>query len=630
MDRNIIVLLTIFLILPAIAHSVDVFTIEETEKISLEPNVTDPDADSLIITYTFPLDENGEWQTTYGDAGEYKAKIDVSDGVTIVSRDALILVKKKEEKPVIESFAPEQDTLSIEEAESVAFSVLVTDLNKDELSYEWFLDNQKLKDGQEFYYETTYNDAGQHKVSVFVSDGTTKISREWNINVADVDVEDILDNVKDVSVNENEVASLELPDFEEYGLLYSISEPIGNDNEWQTTYDDEGAYEVEVHVEGKGFRDDKTVNVIVNDVDRAPVFDNIGNRIINENEELKIALSANDPDKNEITYSANNLPEGSTLEDNVFTWNPSHDTVKKDNFIERVISSFRPLSKNFYVQFAASSNDKKLVQNVIITVKDVNRAPVLEDIEQIAISEGEAIKISPKAYDLDNDRVKLSYSGFMDSDIYQSDFDDAGIYSVKVTASDGALETSKFAEVIINQSNRVPVLDKIQSIKASEGDEIAVLLNAHDPDEDEVTFYLDNPPQDSSFKGNAFLWKPDFGVAGKKETKKFDLVFVASDGKAETRQIAKAEIIDKNRQPKIINATKSIATNVNKPVLMYVKAIDEDGDELTYTWNFGFFEKYKATAIHQRVFTKRGAKVIKVTVSDGVDKVEHTININVI
>ena len=65
-------------------------------------------------------------------------------------------------------------------------------------------------------------------------------------------------------------------------------------------------------------------------------------------------------------------------------------------------------------------------------------------------------------------------------------------------------------------------------------------------------------------------------------------------------------------------------------MLIFVKAADEDDDALSYTWSFGFFEKYKATAAHQRIFTSRGAKAVKVIVSDGTDSVEQVINVNVV
>lgn len=630
MNKKAILLLIIFLAFPYIVFSITTFVIQETEKISLQANATDPDADNLAMTYTSPLNENGEWQTNYGDAGEYKSTISVSDGSTTDSQEILIIVNKKEEAPKIESFVPKQNALSIKESESIDFRILAADLNRDELSYEWLVDGEKEAEGQEFQYSTNYNGAGNPKIQVEISDGSTTITKEWNINVENVDVENTLESIPDIAVNENEIARLKIPDFEKYGLVYTITEPIGNDNEWKTGYKDAGSYEAIIHAEGKGFSGSKIVNVAVNDADRAPVFEKIGNRFANEDEEVKIILNAYDADGDEITYSAGNLPEGSKFEGNVFTWKTDYDTVRKEGFADSVMDKFRVLSKSFHPRFTASSKDKSIVQNIIITVKDVNRAPVLEDFEPIAINEGGIIKIAPKAYDPDGDNVKIIYSGFMESDTFKSGFDDAGTYYTKVTASDGLLETSKFAQVNIKQSNREPIFGKLQDVKAREGDSIAILLSANDRDGDDIKYSIDNPPEGSSIRGNAFLWTPDYATANKKETKKLDVVFAASDGKAEARQVLKIEVADKNRAPKVTDATKSISAKVNEPVLMFVKALDEDGDELMYTWDFGLLEKYKATAYHQRIFKSKGMKTVKVVVSDGTDEVEQLINVNVI
>lgn len=630
MNKKAILLLIIFLAFPYIVFSITTFVIQETEKISLQANATDPDSDRLAVTYTSPLNEKGEWQTGYGDAGEYESTISVSDGSTTDSREILIIVNKKEETPTIESFVPKQDVLNIKEPESIDFRILAADLNNDELSYEWFLDDKKEGEGQEFSYGATYNDEGAHEIRVEISDGSAIIIREWGVNVENVNVEGILDSIQDITVNENEIARLEIPDFEKYGLVYTITEPIGNDNEWRTGYKDAGAYEAIVHAEGKGFSGNKAVKIVVNDDDRAPIFEKLENKFVNENEEVKITLNAYDADEDEITYSAGNLPEGSKLEGNVFTWKTSYETVRKSGFADSVMDKFRALSKSFHPRFVASSKDKNMVQNIIITVKDVNRAPVLEDIEPLDVNEGETVKIAPKAYDPDGDKVKITYSGFMQSDTFKSGFDDAGTYYTKVTASDGLLETSKFAQISIRQSNRAPIFGKLQDAKAREGDSIAILLSANDLDGDEIKYSVDNPPEGSSIKGNAFLWTPSYATANKKETKKLDIVFAASDGKTEARQVLKLEISDRNRAPKIADATKSISAKVNEPVLMFVKAADDDGDELTYTWNFGLLEKYKATAYHQRIFKSRGIKTVKVVVSDGTDEIEQLINVNVV
>jgi hypothetical protein len=304
--------------------------------------------------------------------------------------------------------------------------------------------------------------------------------------------------------------------------------------------------------------------------------------------------------------------------------------VKKQGFLNSLLSRFKTLDKKFKIEFAATSKENKVTQYVLITVKDANRAPVIDDIAMITINEGETLKINANAYDLDGGRIRLTYSGLGNSNIYKSKFGDAGQYKVKVTASDGKLEYSKDVDVTIEKTNRDPVFKEVKDIKANENDEIAVLLEAYDPNVDEITFSADNAPEGSSLNGNSFLWKPGFDVAAKNEKKRFDIVFVAFDGQSETRRIIKFEIKDRNRAPKIINATQAITAKLNQPVLMSVNAADEDSDLLTYTWKFNPLEKYEATQNHQRVFTSKGTKTLKVIVSDGTDSVEQAIRVNVI
>src|SRR3989338_3573420 len=111
MKKRIILFLIMFVSLIYPAYSLKVFEINETEKLSIGLEAEDPDADKLTYTFTEPLDKKGEWQTNYGDAGEYKTIISVSDGVNEASEEVLIIVHKKEEKPVIGSFIPKEGSL---------------------------------------------------------------------------------------------------------------------------------------------------------------------------------------------------------------------------------------------------------------------------------------------------------------------------------------------------------------------------------------------------------------------------------------------------------------------------------------------------------------------------------------
>ena len=131
MKKIITVFLILFVSFVYTVSSLKVFEINETGKLSLGLNVEDPDEDELTYTFTEPLDRNGEWQTTYGDAGEYTAIVGVSDGETKVTEEVKIIVYRKEAEPTIGSFSPKEDPVSIDEAQSIKFKVDASDLNND-------------------------------------------------------------------------------------------------------------------------------------------------------------------------------------------------------------------------------------------------------------------------------------------------------------------------------------------------------------------------------------------------------------------------------------------------------------------------------------------------------------------
>ena len=101
------------------------------------------------------------------------------------------------------------------------------------------------------------------------------------------------------------------------------------------------------------------------------------------------------------------------LDGNVFTWTPDYDTIQKNSFFNKLLGKFRILGKSFYPQFIAVSNKNQVVQNVIITVVDKNRAPVIEPMDTIIAKEDEFVTLEPRAYDLDGDKVTLQFSGYI-------------------------------------------------------------------------------------------------------------------------------------------------------------------------------------------------------------------------
>jgi len=141
---------------------------------------------------------------------------------------------------------------------------------------------------------------------------------------------------------------------------------------------------------------------------------------------------------------------------------------------------------------------------------------------------------------------------------------------------------------------------------------------------------VENLPEDASVKESVFYWNVPNEFSSKGQTKTINLVFVARDKESFAKQVVAAEIKDVNMKPRIINATKTVTARLNQPVLMVVDAVDDDGDNLEYTWNFGFLDTYKGTKSHLRKFTTKGPKRVVVKVSDGIDTAEQIINVNIV
>ena len=629
MKKIITLFLILFLSSIYTASSLKTFEIDETEKLSLGLKTDDPDDDILIYTFTSPIDNKGEWQTDYGDAGSYTSIITVSDGKNEASEDILIIVNRKEAEPVIASSLPQEDYVSIDENDYIKFSVDVSDLNNDELEYKWFLDGIIISGDKEFIFETNYEDAGEYAIDFFASDNIFEVSRKWVVNVNDVDLDYILEQIEDIVVLETETASLDLPDFNKYKLSYTISNPLGNDNAWKTNYDDAGEYTVEITAEGASFEGEVEVEITVLNKDRPPKLLGLKNAKIMENEELSMVIGAVDPDNDDVILSAENIPEGSRFDENVFTWTPSYDFVQKNNFLDYVLDKFRILSRSVDVGFMAQSNDLIDKKKIRIRIKDSNRPFVLEDIDNIEVKEGKDILIDPKYNDPDNDRVSFSYSGFMSKNKKTTSFDDAGEYMVKVVATDGFFTETKFINIKVNDVNRKPVFNKIGNLEVNEGGEVRIELNANDPDNDAVRFSAKNVPKGAKLKDNLFVWKLGLDIVDGTR-KEFSVDFAASDGNTQDHQRVKITVLNVNQAPKIMGFSDNLIAFKDKPTVFEVNAVDPEGNQLIYKWNFGFFDRFVGENKHQRIFTTAGKKKVEVIVSDGVGSVNKVWNVEVV
>lgn len=172
-----------------------------------------------------------------------------------------------------------------------------------------------------------------------------------------------------------------------------------------------------------------------------PILDPIGEQNIQENSMLRINVHATDPDNQDLLYYSNAdeiLPSDFSFDSatGIFEWTPTFD----DEGI-------------YYVIFNVTDGQFWDSETVQINVVNVNRAPIIAPIDDIVVNETFNATIVVDASDPDDDNLEYSIndSRFIVINnvfIWPTNYTSAGIYSFRVTVSDGEAEASR--DVTVN------------------------------------------------------------------------------------------------------------------------------------------------------------------------------------
>ena len=622
MIKQVFAILAVFLLFVFPSASLKNLTYQETDKVALNVSASDPDKDAFSIRYGSPLDGNGQWQTAYGDAGVYRLNITVSDGDLSDSEEVRLIINRKEEPPMVTSLKPSTDALSVTEGRMLSFSIAATDLNKDVLGYVWSLDGRNVSGGKGFSYALGYDEEGEHALEVHVTDGFLTTIRKWTVEVADVDLDAlVMGRLEDVSAREGDLVRLALPDFRYYGLKYAISAPLER-NLWQTGYNSSGAYRVDVHVSGKGFDEEKTVRIRVQNVDRPPVMGLVPPQVAVEDHEMSFALRAVDPDGDKISYSIRKKPNGAAFEKGVFTWTPGFGEVRNTGIVADISRKLLVLSRVIDIEVSAQSSNLTTAMIIPITVFNANRPPALGHILPLMLDEGDVFSFSANATDPDNDPLSWSYDGpFRRGE--QIGYEAAGSYAMKVAVSDGFLEDSRYVPITIRNVNRAPEMG-LPPVAARENQTTTYNILASDPDNDALSFAISGAPQGMVLSDGIIEWTPPFSTKQEEHA----ILVRASDGKAAVNGTLSITVSHENRPPVIAGpSAEYLSAERNVPVLLSINATDPDGDSISYEWRFGR-ESYPGS-MHQRTFSTKGQKTVTAMAGDGRASAQKTFIITV-
>lgn len=325
------------------------------EKIVIEgdlisfPNLRaiDPDGDKITYKFSKPLNEKGEWQTKEGDTGEYVATIYANDGKSEATQDVKIIVRKFNHPPVLEKI----DDFVVEEGKTIVLEPKASDIDGDKLTFSY---SGFMGSGEK---EATFNDAGTYTVTVTASDGEKYASQNITITVKNVNRAPALEPLSDMAVTEKDLVKItpKAADPDGDQIVYEFSKPLNEKGEWQTKQGDYGDYKITVTASDGEKTDAKTISILVDYLDRPPVFEKIEDITVNEGDLIIIRPLAFDPEKKDIKFTYGGF---------------MNSELYKTTFND---------AGTYKETITASDGYNEAKQAITITVNDVNRPPLFAE-----------------------------------------------------------------------------------------------------------------------------------------------------------------------------------------------------------------------------------------------------------
>jgi len=234
----------------------------------------------------------------------------------------------------------------------------------------------------------------------------------------------------------------------------------------------------------------KPANIQVLNLNRPPqislVFDTV---YVNESDTARISASFGDPDNENIVANDDNL------------------LLVSSSDIRFVLESLNANSTTFawitgyddagimLVNMTVTDGEYFATQTATVYIYNVNRPPVLNQVDDVYGYENSTINITLNATDPDGDLLIYTlndsrFFGVGNEFSFYADFDQMGTYSLQATASDGMLSDYSIFNLFIFNVDREPVITSTPITSVYPYSPYTYQVEATDPDNDTLTYTL--------------------------------------------------------------------------------------------------------------------------------------------
>ncbi|OGH95900.1 MAG: hypothetical protein A2X43_04800 [Candidatus Margulisbacteria bacterium GWD2_39_127] len=240
-----------------------IITADEGALVSINPVCSDPDGDTLSVSYSGWM-TTSSYQTTYNDAGTHNVLLTIDDNYGgLVTRSILVVISNINRIPSVSVPA----LITANETETIAINPLYSDPDGDTLSvsYSGWMTTSS--------YQTTYNDAGTHNVLLTVYDNYGGlVTRSILVVIGSINRIPSVSIAALITANETETVSINPlcsdPDGDTLSVSYS---GWMTSSSYQTTYNDAGTHNVLLTVnDDHGGIITRSILVVITNINRIP------------------------------------------------------------------------------------------------------------------------------------------------------------------------------------------------------------------------------------------------------------------------------------------------------------------------------------------------------------------------
>lgn len=461
-----------------------------------------------------------------------------------------------------------------------------------------------------FRWTPTYEQSGVYDGIIFAATELTRsklFARDTiTITVTHVNRPPALPVTGNYTVDENKRLSFKInppsdPDVEDAGkLVVRLTNPpqgseFNSDSlmfTWIPTYEQSGEYELNfTSLDPSGATDIKKTKIIVNHINRPPVFVDLDDQTGDENRMLTFTITANDPDKEDagkLDYAAFNLPPGAGFEADtrVFSWIPTYEQSGKYQGIYFIVRDEEGLSDTLRLN---------------ITINHVNRPPVLAQVNAQTVDEMKTLSFRVSAGDPDAEdagKIKIEASGLPQGAVFDAPkgqftwtptFEQSGEYVAVFKALDPAGASDELpVKIAVNNVNRPPTIAAIEPKVINENQEFLFTVpEGQDPDKEDLgklTYTAERLPQGATFDPDtrAIKWLPNYDQSGVYDGIKITVKDAAGLTASTTMKIT----VNHVNRPPLLDAVADATVDENKPLSFAISGSDpdkEDAGKITFS-----------------------------------------------